>query len=92
MKVRIKSKEEIKRISLSDPYDTDCYHIDVRGVYFIPEMFEYCEKTFDLKFYKTYCNKKIYKIVSESNSFSWEGWMFDVLPEVDKNNNYLLEF
>lgn len=94
MKVKIKSKKEINKLkgSFSSPTRDD--------VPFVSEMYDYCNKKFHLKLLKesfwlvkTY---KTYKIIENERflreNFFWSHWMFDIIEEIDKKGNYLLDF
>ena len=94
MKVKIKTKEEIKKYP--NGYGiTDFYCPKDAKYIFVPEMFKFCGKIFEAKkiigdSYLLY-DKNGNEIKGKNYpNLYWEEWMFDEAKEVDENGNYLL--
>ena len=86
MKVKIKSINELKGICGSrwisgggSPTPT------IGSVYFTYEMMSFCNKEIELVFYNNVGSMpKIYKEKGQHGSYSFQNWMFDVIPEIEK--------
>ena len=90
MRVRIKSAKEIKRFYGDYQLIEDRFGSNVP---FVKPMFEYCNKIFYIEKRKIVgWTGAVYKSLDKNNSWVWANYMFDIVPEMDKKKNYLLEF
>ena len=96
MRVRIKSKETLKSNYITYLY-SDRITSNFFNWAFVSKMYKYCNKTFNLKKETFFSGKDLaYRIVEdqriEDEDWKWQEWMFDIIKEVDKKGNFLLEF